>query len=144
MSFKIIAEAEVNPTEDIVKVKKALQTIIPKREAELSDFGTQKYLRIESSDVSSLDALYAYFREQRILDAARKTLHNGRIGNSTVFFVNKQVAFVGKINFCDMEGESPLGPIKVEIRYETINYLIDWLAPPTEKGEEITLVRDFP
>jgi predicted RNA binding protein with dsRBD fold (UPF0201 family) len=47
--------------------------------------------------------------------------------NSINFCLNKQVAFAGHISFSKEENESPLGPIRVQIRTEdprqTIQYL---------------------
>ena len=141
--FRISAEAKVHPTEDQGKVAKALETVLL-GEKQTKKIGDEIYIRIESKKTASLENLYELFRQQRILDVARKTLRNGIVGNSTIFYLNKQVAFVKKLNFCDEEGESPLGPIRVEIEYDNINHLIDWLAPYTKNGTEVTLVNSFP
>ena len=69
-------------------------------------------------------------REQ-ILDAARKVLFNGIQGNTVCFYLNKQVAYVGHISFSQSVGESPLGPIRVEIESDNPHAVIDWLAPKT-------------
>lgn len=141
--FRISAEAKVHPTEDQEKVTKALETVLL-GDKQINKIGEETYIRIESNKTSALEKLYDLFRQQRILDVARKTLRNGVVGNTTVFYLNKQVAFVNKLNFCDEEGESPLGPIRVEIEYDNINHLIDWLTPYTKNGIEVTLVKSFP
>jgi len=38
---------------------------------------------------------------------------------------------VGHISFSEPVGESPLGPIRVEVRCEDPRELINWLAPKT-------------
>lgn len=141
--FKIAVETKVHPTEDSKKVTRALRSIVDKDTKE-KRIGDELYLTIESSKYSDLDLLYDLFRQQRILDVARKTLRNGIVGNSTIFYINKQVAFMGKINFCDPYGESPLGPIRIEIEYSNIEHFIDWLAPFTKNGMEVKLVKKFP
>ncbi|MHA1462129.1 MAG: RNA-binding domain-containing protein [Candidatus Heimdallarchaeota archaeon] len=141
--FKISAETKQHKTEDPKKIAAALQTVF-KEKVQERKVGDEIYLFIESNKYSSLDSLHELFRQQRILDVARKTLRKGTVENSTVFYINKQVAFVKKINFCDEEGESPLGPIRIVIEYEDIEKLIDWLTPFTKHGYEEKLVRKFP
>lgn len=139
--FKVITKQY--PTEDPEKIAVALNTIIS-GEIQKEEIGSDIYLFIESNQPKSLDLLFDLIRQHRILDVARKTLRNNTIENSTFFYLNKQVAYVGKLNFCDEEGESPLGPIRVEIEYDNIDLLVDWLTPYTKNGAEVILVRNFP
>ena len=139
--FKVITKQ--HSTEDPEKIAISLNTILS-GEIQKEEIGKEIYLYIESDQPRSLDLLFDLLRQQRILDVARKTLRNNTIGNSTFFYLNKQVAFVGKLNFCDEEGESPLGPIRVEIEYDNIDHLIDWLTPYTKNGMEVKLVKNFP
>ncbi len=48
-------------------------------------------------------------------------------GNRIAFFLNKQVAFAGHVSFCEPEGESPLGPIRVVIEADDPAGIIDWI-----------------
>ncbi|NHK31536.1 MAG: hypothetical protein FK730_09305 [Asgard group archaeon] len=141
--FRFKAITKQYSTENPEKIAVALRTILS-GEVQEEKIGDDTYLFIESDQPRSLDQLFELIRQQRILDVARKTLRNNIIGNSTFFYLNKQVAFVGKLNFCDEEGESPLGPIRVEIEYDNIDQLVDWLTPYTKKGAEIRLVKNFP
>ncbi|MHA1213380.1 MAG: RNA-binding domain-containing protein [Candidatus Heimdallarchaeota archaeon] len=141
--FKAKVITKQFPTENPKKVAVALKTIIS-GEVQTHTIGSETYLYIESSDYKSLQVYYDLIRKQKILDIARKTLRNNIVGNASMFFVNKQVAYVGKINFCAEEGESPLGPIRVEIEYDNIDHLIDWLTPYTKNGVEVKLVTKFP
>lgn len=89
-------------------------------------------------DLESLRRLHTLLRELRILDTARRILINGIEDNSTQFLLNKQVAFVGKVNF--PAGEETLGSIHVEIsadNAEDLMMIIDWLAPETVEGEPV-------
>jgi predicted RNA binding protein with dsRBD fold (UPF0201 family) len=141
--FRLKAIAKQHPTEDPAKITKALQTILT-GDVQKEIIGSDTYLFIESSNPRSLDQLYELLRKQRILDVARKTLRNAIVEKATYFYLNKQAAFVGKINFCEEEGESPLGPIRVEIEYDNIDFLIDWLTPYTKNGAEVELAKNFP
>jgi len=131
------------PTEDQKKIRQALDTVLA-GEINTKNYGKEVYLYKESKKHKDLERFYDLVRQQRILDVARKTLRKGIVGNSTIFFINKQVATVGKVNFCDEEGESPLGPIRIEIEYKDIEQLIDWLTPYTKNGAEVKLVKSFP
>ena len=141
--FKITVMAKQNPTEKQEKIVQALGTVLA-GEIKTKKYGKEIYLYKESKKHKDLERFYELVRKQRILDVARKTLRKNIVGNSTIFFINKQVAFVGKINFCDEEGESPLGPIRIEIEYKDIEHLIDWLTPYTKNGAEVKLVKSFP
>ncbi|MGC9780493.1 MAG: hypothetical protein HZR80_14700 [Candidatus Heimdallarchaeota archaeon] len=141
--FKIKAITKQHQTEDPNKVATSLKTILDS-EVQEQKIGNENYLYVESKDHASLENLHTLFRQYKILDVARKVLRNNIVDNTTVFFVNKQVAFTGKINFCEEIGESPLGPIRIEITYDNIDHLIDWLAPYTKNGREIKLVKKFP
>jgi len=141
--FKITVMTKQNPTEDPKKIQQALSTVL-RGEMKSKKYGNEIYFYKESKKHRDLDRFYDLVRQQRILDVARKTLRKGIVGNSTIFFVNKQVSYVGKLNFCDEEGESPLGPIRIEIEYQDIEHLIDWLTPFTKKGAEVKLVKSFP
>jgi hypothetical protein len=141
--FHIRVETKLHPTESFEKVALALQTVVP-GEVSKRSLGEQVYLYITSDDYTALENLHTLIRQQRILDVARNELKRGVVDHSTIFFLNKQVAFVNKLNFCEPDGESPLGPLRVEINYEPINVLIDWLAPYTKDGKEVVLVSTLP
>ncbi|MCF2144188.1 MAG: hypothetical protein K9W42_10845 [Candidatus Heimdallarchaeota archaeon] len=143
MPFKIRAITRHYPTEDPKKIRKALTALLEGK-VEQESHGEDHFLYVERTDYKALDKLHEMIRKQKILDVARKALRNGRVENSTVFFLNKQAAFTGKINFCDEFGESPLGPIRIEIEDDNLSELIDWLTPYTKNGVEVKLVSRFP
>ena len=70
-------------------------------------------------------------RNDRIRDAARRVLLTSTKNGAVVFCLNKQVAFAGHISFSEEIAESPLGPIKVTIKCDDPEKLVDWLAPRT-------------
>ncbi len=120
---------KVNPTEDPEKVKRAVQNIFP---ASVFEEVSQKrgiLLTAKIEGKAGLSKLYNLLRQERILDATRAIMLRGVEGNEVTFYLNKQVAYVEHISFCEPLGESPLGPIKVEMTCENTGDLIDWLAP---------------
>ena len=75
-------------------------------------------------------------RKQKILDATRSVLYRGKKGSDrTVFHLNKQVAFMGKVSFS--EPKAILGTIRVTVEDPDILALIDKVAPETVDGEEV-------
>lgn len=127
--MRLRVEAEVKPTEVQKKVEAAVKKIFPTLTLERSG----NFLVGESTDVDSLSRLHQLLRQQMILDTARRAMISNRRGNSTQILLNKQVAYVGKVNLTN--GESPLGPIKVILEAPNIERLIDYLAPRTRDGK---------
>lgn len=72
-------------------------------------------------------------QRDRIRAAARAQLFRGMEGNSVVVFLNKQAAYAGHVSFSAPEGESPLGPIRLQIETDDAVRVIDWLAEVPEK-----------
>ncbi|MEM1514917.1 MAG: RNA-binding domain-containing protein [Thermoproteota archaeon] len=127
----ILVEADVNPTEDVNKVRVALQKVLGNVSLELVVEGDYRKLIGRASGIEALAHFYELLRRERMLDAARTVLLKGVQGNKIVFYLNKQVAYVGHISFSQPQGESPLGPIRVEIQCDNPQSLINWLAPKT-------------
>jgi len=124
-------EVEVNFTEDLDKVKRAVENVLGsvQFEVEAKDWGIS--LTARTKGINGLTKLCNLLRRERIRDAARGVLFDGLGEKSIVFYLNKQVAYAGHISFSKPVGESPLGPIKVQIRCDNPRQLIEWLAPRT-------------
>ena len=120
----------VYPSEDPEKVKTAILKVFPGAVLEESETGIK-------GTADSLDRFSKQIRKQKILDTTRSVMLHGKRGDRTRLFLNKQVAFVGKISFC--EEKTILGTMKVVIIDEDIDDLIDRVAPVTVDGEEVIL-----
>jgi predicted RNA binding protein with dsRBD fold (UPF0201 family) len=135
MNAKVQVFAPVNPTEVKEKVEKAILNFFPVS-LELQDHAIPGLYG--EGDLESLRRLHLRLREERILDTARNIFLNGVKGDTTRFRLNKQVAFIGKLNF--PAGKESLGSIDVEISADNEDDLlaiIDWLAPQTVEGEPV-------
>ena len=120
----------VFPSEDPEKVRTAILKVFP--DAELGTGEDEIKGRTDN-----LDRFSKQIRKQKILDTTRSVMIHGKRGDRTRFFLNKQVAFVGKVSFC--EERTILGTIKVVVTDEDIDGLIDRVAPITVDGEEVIL-----
>lgn len=135
MKVTVKVSAPVYPTEIEEKVKTAITGLFPV-EPDIWEFGIPHIYG--EGDLESLRLLHHRLREEQILDTARNILLAGISGSTTQFRLNKQVAFMGKVNF--PAGEESLGSIYVEITAENLEdllMLIDWLAPRTSDGKPV-------
>jgi len=126
-NVKLLVQAEVNPTEDPEKVITAINRVFGELELEVEE----ELITGKGEGLEPLRKFHDLLRREMILDAARAVLLRGLRGNTITFHLNKQVAYVGHISFSQPVGESPLGPIRVEIICDDPRGLIDWLAPKT-------------
>ncbi len=130
---EIKVQAEVNPTEDLVKVRKAIENVFIDLEFEEKNLPRGSLLTGYSKDLEGLSIFGDILRRDRIRAAARTVLFQSLKGNSMKFCLNKQAAYAGHVSFCEPVGESPLGPIEVQIESDDPSKLIDWLAPRTKR-----------
>ncbi|HDI74800.1 MAG: hypothetical protein DRJ52_00495 [Thermoprotei archaeon] len=133
--MRVEVRSEVRLTENEHKVKRAILNFFKPDVVEVIDEDYRKIIICRAEGYRSLLKLYDALRKQRILDAARSHLKKGVIGNTVVFHIHKQAAYVGKISFCTIpDKESPLGAITFVISCSDVERLIDWLTPMTIDG----------
>ncbi|MEM2904414.1 MAG: RNA-binding domain-containing protein [Candidatus Bathyarchaeia archaeon] len=131
MRVKTTFTAEVNPTEDEEKVQTALLNLAgPGAKLERRVEAGRVTLLSEGEGLESLGKLRSMLEAQRIRDAARLVLARSIRGSRIRVAFNRQAAFVGKASFSESPGESPLGPIEVEVETDDPYEAIDWVAPP--------------
>lgn len=126
---EIHVEVEVNPTEDPDKVKEAVEKILGSLEFETRSRDWRTLLIAKTKGIKGITKLRNLLRRERIRAAARRVFLGGIDEKSIVFYLNKQVAFVGHISFSKPTAESPLGPIKIQIQCDNPRELVEWLAP---------------
>jgi len=129
---------DVNPTEDSEKVKQAVENILGTVNFKVESRKWGCILTAETKGTAGLTKLYNLLRREQIRDAARKVFYSGLVEKTLIFHLNKQAAYAGHISFSQETAESPLGPIKVQIRCDNPRELIEWLAPKTTKRKEFS------
>ena len=112
---------EINPSEDPDKVKIAVNNIFPDMELEISD--TQ--ITGKTNNFSVLSSISKSIHEKNIKNTYQRILKNNNDGESTWFYLNKQAAFVDTVALCSEANESSLGPIKVILRSNDIEQVIE-------------------
>jgi predicted RNA binding protein with dsRBD fold (UPF0201 family) len=131
-------EVEVNPTEDLEKVKQAVENIFGTVNFKVTKRNWGRLLTAETKGTAGLIKLHNLLRREQIRDAARKVFFGGISEKTLTFYLNKQVAYAGHISFSQQTAESPLGPINVQIRCNNPRELVAWLAPKTTKKKEFS------
>ena len=135
MNLNVRVSALVYPTEVEDKVRTAITNMFPVK-LDLEDFGVPRLYG--EGGFENLRKLHQLIREECILDTARNIMLNGIDGNLLQFRLNKQVAYIGKVNF--PAGEESMGSIYVEItsdNNEDILKIVNWLAPHTIEGKPV-------
>ncbi len=129
--IEVHIEAEINPTEDEAKVKRAVENLFGNVEFKVKPQRRGSLLVANGSGMEALTKLQNLLRRERIRDAARTVLYAGLSGSAVVFYLNKQVAYAGHVSFSQPLGESALGAVRVEIRCSNLRAVVDSLAPRT-------------
>jgi predicted RNA binding protein with dsRBD fold (UPF0201 family) len=127
----VFVETQINPTENEENVKAAVNNFLDNATITIKPSIKGSSLTAIAKGQDSLFKLRNLLRNDRIRDASRRLLFKSIRGNMISFYLNKQVAFVGHISFSEELGESPLGPIRVNIETDNPEQLIDWLAEKT-------------
>ena len=112
---------EINPSEDPEKVKLAVSNIFPDIELDISDSDVSG----KTNDIEILSQISKSIHEKNIKNTYQRILKKNNDGDSTWFYLNKQAAFVNTVALCSEANESSLGPIKVVLRSNNVEQLID-------------------
>ena len=121
-------ETIVNPTEDEEKVKNAIKNIFPKISINLEETGGVKVVRGECEGRECLEKMRMLIRSRRIRTTARAFLKSHITNGRIEFLLNKQAASTGRVSFCEHEGETPLGAIRVVIASDDVGSVVEWLT----------------
>lgn len=132
---------EVNPTENLEKVKQSVENIFGTFDFKVESRKWGRLLKAETKGIAGLTKLHNLLRREQIRDAARKVLFSGLGKKNLTFYLNKQVAYSGHISFSQQTAESLLGPIYIQIRCDNPRELIEWLAPKTTSRKEFSRLK---
>lgn len=115
---------------------RAMRNVVPFEESNFEEVerGGEQYLQAITRGRRALFKIFNQLRQQRTVEAARKMFFRHMRGNLARVFFNKQAAYQGSLHFAMEHGESPLGPVMVQVVSDDIERLLNWLVPPTEDG----------
>ncbi len=131
MSLTVAAKTPLQPTEDEAKVERALLKLFPSAKIDrIAGPDETVILSIRGSGLECLANLRNLIKQERIRSAARAVLIRNTRGRRIQIYLNKQAAFMGRVSFCEPVGESPHGPISIELDCDDTQSVIDYLASP--------------
>jgi len=104
------------PTEDPEKVLLCVLNLFPGSEV----ISSKEEVTFQTTDPTKFIEL---LREQQIRDTAVMIIERRTLEDSTSFILNKQAAFMGKVNFTD--GDSTLGDLHIDVLEGALELLDD-------------------
>lgn len=115
--------ASINPTEDEERISQAILNLFPEAEVTMNN---EEIL----ANSSNLEMLEEKLARQRIRDSARGVLWNCIQGKKIHFYLGKQAAFMGKVNFT--EGDTVLDDLEITIETDEPEELVQRLTGTEE------------
>ena len=112
---------EINSSEDPEKVKLAVNNIFPDLTLEMTDTD----ITGKSNNIQILSQISKSIHENNIKKTYQRILKNNSNSDSSWFYLNKQAAFANTVALCSEANESSLGPIKVILRSNEIEQVIN-------------------
>jgi predicted RNA binding protein with dsRBD fold (UPF0201 family) len=110
------------PTEDRGSVLRCIFNLFPDCDHSISG-------NLITFSTSDLEKFMDTLTEQQIRDTASMVLEKGLVDDTTQFYLNKQAAYMGRINFTD--GDSNLGDLNVTIK-EGAREFIQMITPSVD------------
>ncbi|MBN2229894.1 MAG: hypothetical protein JW779_09910 [Candidatus Thorarchaeota archaeon] len=137
-------QCSVNPTEDIERVKRAIESNLGK--IKLDKIENEAFCTLVSSNIdrSNISITRQMIHDKRIISAVRQQLlkNYNDLDCSTTLYLDKQAAYLGKIRLIDyLDQNTPLGSIKLQFNFKNhthFNDFLDWFSPRTKDGKIVT------
>lgn len=128
-SCAVSCRCVVHKSEDPKLVASAVSNIFGNVEI-IEEDGTLGFVSV---GVSLLEKVRDAVRSRRSWRLYRRHLESNLDGDTTWFYLNKQAASAGVVSLCSEVDDSPLGPIRVELRSSKIEEVIRWLTSDSTK-----------
>ncbi len=121
-------EAEINPTETEERLRQAVENMFGTMKIRTKPLRKVFLLKADAKGQEPLIKLRSLLQREHIRAAVRVVLIREAENGSVNFFLNKQVAYAGHVSLATEPNESPLGPIRVEIRTKDPRKIIEYLT----------------
>ena len=124
ITCKISGYCDIQPSEDPEKVHHALSNILIDSKIKIEN----NTAKISSNNLESLGRIFETIHSRKSQRAYLRHMKRNLNDDSTWFYLNKQAAYADSVALCDESDESPLGPIKIILRSNQIEQIMDWLT----------------
>jgi len=139
MKVNVSIKVPFYPTENKDKVIECVQNLIGEtpdfQEESMEDY---KLLVTNDINVRLIENFFNFIRNAEILDSVRRCSSIDYSESSLIFSFHKQALYIGKIAVITSDTSSPLGNVELWIKGRDPEKILDWIAPQTEEGREIT------
>ena len=115
---------EINPSEDLEKIKTSIFNLFPDLKIKIQE----NRLSGSSNDIELLSKVIKSIKNRQTVSVLSRIMKTNMAENSTWFYLNKQAAFVDVIALCNDADESALGPIKIVLNSNNIEEIIENVA----------------
>lgn len=132
----VAAECEVRPSEDPSAVAAALSEVLPGAPVRVEGGRAEA----AADGLGCLSRIAETIRSRSSGAAYLRCMLRNMESDGTWFYLNKQAAAAGRIALCAEADESPLGPVRVTLRSQRVEHVVDWLVPG--KLDKIYAARD--
>ena len=126
LQIEIEVSCKVNPTESADIIIRGINSLLEGINLEYK-YGDR--IIGKSKSLEDLNIIYNQARDRYITAVLRRLLLSNLDNYSTWFYLNKQVATKGVMVLVEDESESPLGPIRIDLKSNNIERIIEWLCP---------------
>ena len=116
---------EVNPSEDVEKIKTTIFNLFPDVKTKIEN----DQLSGNFEGIEQLTTVLQLVQHRNIKKTFLRILKSNISDNTTWFYLNKQAAFVNVVALCDEANESALGPIKIILESNDIEKTIQTIIP---------------
>ncbi|HJU58128.1 MAG TPA: RNA-binding domain-containing protein [Nitrososphaeraceae archaeon] len=126
LQIEIEISCKVNPTESYDIIIKSINSLF---EGIKLEFRYGDRIIGKSKNLEVLNVIYNQARDRYITSVLRRLLLSNLYECSTWFYINKQAATKEVMVLVEDESESPLGPIRINLKSNNIERVIEWLCP---------------
>ena len=117
-------KAQLQPTEDHLKVEKAIRNLFGNIQLNYDE--DKSIITTKLTELTELKDFRARIAQDRIRTTLNNTLTRWTDNDYLSFGLNRQAAYAGHVSL-NLTNEDPMGPIQVQIRGDTVQ-IIDFLC----------------
>ncbi|UJG43646.1 MAG: hypothetical protein K9W46_00340 [Candidatus Heimdallarchaeum endolithica] len=140
MTLTISVKTPIYPTEEKEKIEKCFENLFDKKiKLKLIKEGENNFLYSSNIGIGLLKRIFSDIRQKKFLDTVRACAVI-EDEYTLLLYLHKQALYSKRIAVVTEDTSSPFGHVEIRLQTEknTAEEILDWLAPKTEKGKELS------